>query len=84
MPWALDGDKLTTTFEPGWTGAIIIMDLPTIAANGWDMHTDLVAWELRREDSHHTHGLASSVRAAQTDAIDAWRQMRVADPIGAR
>lgn len=79
--WTLDNDRLTTTFEPGWTGAILTVDIATIAANGWDFHNALVAWELSRNGAHHSHGRSASLHDAQNDAHDAWQRMRTADPL---
>ncbi len=82
--WKLEGDILTTTFEPGWTGEIATVDVGTIADNGWHLSTDLVTWRVLRAGAHHTHGRAASVDAARKDAYRAWQQMRVADPLAAR
>jgi len=79
--WTMTGDRLATTFEPGWAGAILTVDIATIVANGWDLRRDLVVWQVSRNGAHHGHGLSGSVHDAQADALDAWQRARVADPL---
>ena len=82
--WKLEGDILTTTFEPGWTGEIATVDVGTIVDNNWHLSTDLVTWRVLRAGAHHTHGRAKSVLKADEAACAAWQQMRAADPLVAR
>lgn len=79
--WAAIGEQIATTFEPGWTGTILVIDAATIVANGWDLHRNLVAWQVSRNGAHHSHGLSGSVHDAQVDALDAWQRARVTDPL---
>ena len=76
--WKLDGDRLTTTFEAGWTGEIMLVPLKTMVEFGYDDY--VVSWRVLHNGAHYSHDRVRTISDAKASTYLEYMKMRMVDP----